>query len=150
PDAWHTVEVIAEGDRIRILIDGMERLACLDEGSAFRRGAVALCFLPGSTTHFRDIAIKELPARPETKSSADPRERWVHRAMKGNQWNERWGVFQRAGEKTWVESVSDHPRFLRFKFTEVGRTGEYVELERGAGGNKVVVRLYERHGDLGP
>jgi hypothetical protein len=120
-----------------------------DGGRTFPRGALALQFDPGGPVTFRRVDYRETPTPPPAPA-ADPRARWVHAAVVGNEFNERWGVFQDTGGGAWVESGTDHPKFFRHHYTETARTPEYVELERPDGDRTVVVRLYGRHAEWGP
>jgi hypothetical protein len=142
-DVWHGVEVKVTGSRIRVYINEKLALDFQDGGRTFRRGAVAFGFYPGSVTRYRNIVIRELTPEPGPKSPRDDRVRWEHRALTGNEYNERWGVFQHVQGKEWIESVTNHPKFQRFTFTEVDRTDEYVELARPQGQGQLVVRLKE-------
>jgi hypothetical protein len=45
--------------------------------------------------------------------------------------------------------VTDTGGFFRFVFTEVARTGEYVEIERPQGAGKLVIRLYGGRSTIG-
>jgi hypothetical protein len=148
-DAWHALDVIAAGDRLRVLVNGGPVLDHRDEGRTFRKGALALVFPPKTTARFRDLEIQELKPEPPPPAG-DGRMRWAHQAVAGNEWNERWGVFQQAEGKRWVESVTTVPRFFRFVYTETDRTDDYVELEGPDGRNDNRIRLYGDHADIGP
>ena len=99
---------------------------------------------------YREVAIKELPRSPRRDAAKDSRRRWKNQELSGNQWNETWRVFQHATEKQWFEAVCSHPSFERYAFTEIGRTDEYIELERAVGENKVIVRIYSTYFEQGP
>jgi serine/threonine protein kinase len=147
---YHNLDIIAIGDRIQVLINGKKVLDYRDKGQTFRRGAVALRLLPGTTSRYRNMEIQELKPALESAPSNDVRTRWVHQASAGRTPNhERWGVFQHAEGKEWIESLGDHPAFQRFRFTEVDRTNEYVELERPDAEGKLVVRLHKTQMEIG-
>ena len=62
---WHTLEVVAEGKRFRVKIDGQEVVDCEDPKSSFSIGRIGLVCSPISTVKYRKIEIKELPpAKP--------------------------------------------------------------------------------------
>ena len=139
--AWHQVEVVAQDNRLRVILDGKPVLDHTDEGRTFLEGAVALCVKDGSTVHYRDVEVADLPTAPP---AIGERQRWTYKDLTGNEFNERWGVFQHAGGREWIESGTNHPRkFFRLRFTEVTRTDEYVELDRvREDGKTLSVRLY--------
>ena len=149
-DAWHTLEIILIGTQIDVLVDGQSALSYRDAGETFQRGAVALRLVDGTKNMYREVAIKELPLSPRRDDAKDPRRRWKNQELSGNQWNETWRVFQHAADKQWFEAVCSHPNFERYSFTEIGRTDEYIELERAAGENKVIVRIYSTYFEQGP
>ena len=149
-DAWHTLEIIVKGQQIDVLVDGQSVLTYHDEGNTFPRGAVALRFVDAAKSMFREVAIKELPPSPPAETETDTRRRWQHQELSGNEWNETWRVFQHVSGKKWIESVCSHPKFEQNTFTEIGRTDEYIELERQLETGKVVVRIYKTYFELGP
>lgn len=149
-DAWHTLEIITNGTQIDVLVDGQSALSYRDAGETFQGGAVALRLVDGAKNMYREVAIKELPPSPRRDAAKDSRRRWKNQELSGNQWNETWRVFQHATEKQWFEAVCSHPNFERYAFTEIGRTDEYIELERAVGENKVIVRIYSTYFEQGP
>jgi uncharacterized protein (TIGR03067 family) len=65
PDAWVTLEVIAEGNRIKTRVNGNTVLETADDTDLFHMGHLALQVeKEGTVVHFRKIEIKELPAPP--------------------------------------------------------------------------------------
>jgi hypothetical protein len=67
-DRWFTEEVIVEGDRIVIKVDGKtivdhtEKTAEVKDGRKLSRGTFALqAHDPGSEVHYRNIRVKRLP-----------------------------------------------------------------------------------------
>jgi uncharacterized protein (TIGR03067 family) len=75
PDEWFVLEVIAEGGRIRTLVDGQPVADYQDKERRFRRGHIALQTWGVNITQvrFRKIDIKELPPSPPElpKTAAD-------------------------------------------------------------------------------
>jgi serine/threonine protein kinase/Leucine-rich repeat (LRR) protein len=67
PNTWFTLEVIAEGKRLQILVDGKQVVDYTDPGPKWQRGAIVLQEY-AKHTHFRKIDIKPLgassPANP--------------------------------------------------------------------------------------
>jgi formylglycine-generating enzyme required for sulfatase activity len=62
PDQWVTLEIIAQGNRFKTLVDGNLVVEAVDDISLFRRGHLALQVdREGTTVQFRKIEIKELP-----------------------------------------------------------------------------------------
>ncbi|MDZ4683656.1 MAG: family 16 glycoside hydrolase [Planctomycetaceae bacterium] len=66
PDEWFVLEVIAEDNHIRTLVDGKPSADYIDEKRQFSRGHIALqTWGPNITqVQFRKVEIKELPASP--------------------------------------------------------------------------------------
>jgi hypothetical protein len=64
-DEWFVLEVIAESNRIRTLVDGQLTADLREEKPRFQRGLFALQIWGGATTvvHFRKIEIKEAAGR---------------------------------------------------------------------------------------
>src|SRR5205085_9215301 len=64
PDEWFVLEVIAEDNHIRTLVDGKPVADYVDESPRASRGHIALQAWGPNITHvqFRKIEIKELPA----------------------------------------------------------------------------------------
>ncbi len=149
-DAWHTLEIIVNGPQIEVLVNGRSAFTYYDEGDAFPRGAVALRFVDAAKGMFREVSLKELPSPPPNEKETGTRRRWQHQELSGNEWNETWRVFQHGAGKQWFESVCSHPNFERYAFTEIGRTDEYIELERPHEDGKIVVRIYNTYFELGP
>jgi hypothetical protein len=68
PDEWFSQEVIAEGNRIIINVNGRNTVYFIDEKNTFPKGHFALQgHDPGTVVKFRKIEVKELPS-----SSAKP------------------------------------------------------------------------------
>jgi serine/threonine protein kinase len=67
PDQWFTQEVIADGDRLVVKVNGKTVTDVRDESLKFRRGHLALQALaPKSVLHVKRAEVKELPgAAPE-------------------------------------------------------------------------------------
>ncbi len=70
PDTWFTLEVIAEGKHLRILVDGKQAVDYTDPGPKWSRGAIALQEF-AKQTYFRKIEIKPLPEANGGKPGAD-------------------------------------------------------------------------------
>jgi hypothetical protein len=67
PDIWFTPEVVAQGNRVQIKVNGKEVVDYLDQRkSPLRKGHLALqvAWPEMSKVHFRRIEIKELPPSP--------------------------------------------------------------------------------------
>ena len=64
PDEWFTQEVMADGNRITIQVNGKITTDFRDPEKSFKKGHFALqAHDPGSVMKFRKIQVKELPAR---------------------------------------------------------------------------------------
>jgi hypothetical protein len=64
PDEWFTQEVIANGDRIIIKVNGKTTLDWHDPENRFKKGHFALQgHDPGTVVKFKKIEVKELPSR---------------------------------------------------------------------------------------
>ena len=65
PDTWFLMEVIAEGNHIRIKIDGKESATYIDVQRRYSKGHIALqCHNQETRVEFRKIEVKELPRTP--------------------------------------------------------------------------------------
>src|SRR5206468_1279154 len=65
PNRWFTLEVIAEGNRIIVKVDGKITANYLDEQRRFAKGHIALQQLNAQTVaEFRKVELKEDPAKP--------------------------------------------------------------------------------------
>jgi formylglycine-generating enzyme required for sulfatase activity len=72
-DEWFTLEVIAEGDRIVIQVNGDTITDFRDDQQAFTAGHLALqAFHPESIVEFRKIEIRELGASPAPPPAVAP------------------------------------------------------------------------------
>jgi uncharacterized protein (TIGR03067 family) len=73
PDTWFTQEVIAEGNRFRVLVDGKEIVDCLDKDKTYTRGFFAFERPDRNTMlKLRKIEVKELPPlRPVVQAGAE-------------------------------------------------------------------------------
>jgi formylglycine-generating enzyme required for sulfatase activity len=66
-DEWFTLEVIARGPLLRILVNGKKTVEWEDPQYRLKRGHIALQhFGAGTVVRFRKIEIKELPPTPPT------------------------------------------------------------------------------------
>jgi hypothetical protein len=72
PDTWFIMEVIAEGDRLTVLVDGKTVSKVRDDGpDAFRRGSLGLqVYSPETVVQFRKIEIKKLPLSATAEPAA--------------------------------------------------------------------------------
>jgi hypothetical protein len=61
PDAWFPLEIIALGNRIRVLIDGKSAVDYTDPNETFTAGRLGMWFKPGSAVGLRKAEIRELP-----------------------------------------------------------------------------------------
>jgi hypothetical protein len=65
-DTWFTQEVIANGSRLIVRLNGETLVEKVDD--RYRNGVLALqCFNQEGTVTFRKIEIKELPSTPPLK-----------------------------------------------------------------------------------
>src|SRR5262249_3218722 len=77
PDEWASIDVIAEGRRIRVLVNGKMTADYTDNDNAQMRGSIALQqFTPETVVHFRKIEIKglnssDLPLTSKPAHAAD-------------------------------------------------------------------------------
>jgi hypothetical protein len=58
---WYTLDVISEGDRVTVDVDGVRFADFADKEKPWRRGTDIRLVLWGSTARFQKIEIKELP-----------------------------------------------------------------------------------------
>jgi hypothetical protein len=61
PGRWFTLEVIVEGNRFRVSIDGRQVVDCRDPQNSFRAGRIGLVCRPVSIVKYRKIEIRKLP-----------------------------------------------------------------------------------------
>jgi uncharacterized protein (TIGR03067 family) len=73
PDQWFTLEVIARGPRIQVLVNNQTVASYLDTTAEHRRGYIALKVLPNTVVRFKRIEIRHLQL---------PEQEWVHQ-LKG-------------------------------------------------------------------
>jgi WD40 repeat protein len=66
PDEWHTLEIIAVGNRIKTFANGKPVADVTDPEHTRMHGSIALSWLGQSeqVVHFKDVEIKELPPEP--------------------------------------------------------------------------------------
>ena len=70
PDTWFTQEVIANGNRIIIKVNGKTTVDYVDEDKKYSRGQLALQVLEAATVvHFKRVEIKELPPSQPNRPS---------------------------------------------------------------------------------
>jgi hypothetical protein len=63
PDEWFTQEVIAEGNRIIINVNGKQTVDFVDKANTYKKGRFAIQqHDPGTVIQVRKIEVKELPA----------------------------------------------------------------------------------------
>ena len=147
---WNTCDIITTGYRIQVYVNSKRVIDYEDEGRVFRSGAIALRFRPNTTNYYKDFQIRNLQLETHGDVAALNRTRWVYQKVEGNEFNETWDVFQKVGDKKWIESVTDlGNRFSRFTFTEIDRTEDYVELVRPDGTATMHIRLFENRGAIG-
>lgn len=61
-DTWWTQHVIANGDHVRILVNGIETVNFVDWNHTYEDGYLALLMLlPNSVVHFRNLRARGLP-----------------------------------------------------------------------------------------
>jgi serine/threonine protein kinase len=151
PGTWHSLEVLAQGNRIRVRVDGKERIDYFDPGQAFRRGGIQFGVPPQTTIRLRNVQIAELPTAP-TPAHEDPRTRWEW-TQQADPANELWGVFQQLSRGEWVETFTrggpgQPAQFWRYSWREVQRTPDYVELERRFNNGILRTRLHATGRDM--
>ncbi len=66
PGEWFVLEVIAEGNHLRVLIEGKTVVDYTDANKTFTVGRIGLVCRPNSVLRFRKIEIKELPPTKTT------------------------------------------------------------------------------------
>jgi serine/threonine protein kinase/formylglycine-generating enzyme required for sulfatase activity len=74
-DAWCTLDIIARGNRIVSMVNGVQTADCEDPRTGYPAGRIALqVFTPQTVVRFRKIEIRELPAgvTPTIDSTAGP------------------------------------------------------------------------------
>ncbi len=63
PETWFVQEVIAQGNRIIVKVNGKTSVEVIDTDSRYLRGHLALqAWVPNTVVHFKKVEIKELPA----------------------------------------------------------------------------------------
>jgi hypothetical protein len=155
PQVWHKLEIVVKAKSISVWLNrkldlvGSARslrdplILVEDHGSTFLTGAIAFVFYPKAKFRIRNVRLQRLPAISAGRSTANFG-RWVHRQMVGNEYNERWQVFQQISATEWLESITEVEGFSQSYYSETARTADYLELQREYGLNKrVVVRLYQ-------
>jgi tRNA A-37 threonylcarbamoyl transferase component Bud32 len=72
PGEWFPMDILAEGNRLRVLLDGQTAVDYVDRNDTFTAGRLLLYCTPGAVLHFRNVTIKELapPARPVPAAGA--------------------------------------------------------------------------------
>jgi hypothetical protein len=60
---WFTMDIIAEGNRVTVKVNGKTTADAIDVGDAFPLGCIALRHVANSTIEFRRVEIKLLPSR---------------------------------------------------------------------------------------
>jgi hypothetical protein len=63
PDEWFPLEVIAEGNHLRVLVNGKTVVDHTDANETFAAGRLGLVCRPNGLVRFRKLEIKELPPR---------------------------------------------------------------------------------------
>jgi hypothetical protein len=71
---WFPLEVIAEGNRLRVVIDGKTAVDYTDTNETFTAGRLGLYCLANSVVRFRNLEIRELPrpaeGRPDVSAAS--------------------------------------------------------------------------------
>ena len=63
PNEWYKLEVIAEGERLRLMVDDRTTVDCRAKNPALAEGCTELVCWAGGKFTVRNIEIKELPAK---------------------------------------------------------------------------------------
>ncbi len=74
PDEWFALEVMAEGNRLRVLVEGKTVVDYTDTNETFTMGRLGLVCRPSSVLRLRKLEFKELaPTNPVGQGPAPPR-----------------------------------------------------------------------------
>ena len=123
-DKWFTLEVIAAGPRIRILVDGKQTVDYTDTGAVFAAGVFPLQqWVPGREVRFGKIEIQELPC--PSSSMANPSGRRIVGATAQINFRPR---------QTEKAPTCSRP-------APSGRAGYHIEKARWAGATVAVTRF---------
>ena len=156
PDSWFTLEAEAVGGRIRIWVDGKQYVDWTDSQKSYPRGHIALqCYDPSCHVQFRKLEVLELgpeaglsPTKatgrranrraggPPSPNLADTRRHWVHET----------GDFRIIGPGEWEERS---PNGLTYRYKEIDRTKDRIELDALNGDTAIRYRLYDNRCDQG-
>jgi hypothetical protein len=123
PNEWFTQEVIANGDRISITVNGKQVVSFVDPNNTYTRGHLALQQnLPGSVVQFRKIEVKELAsastgAAASAAAGAENSEREIQAGIARLQ--------KLLVEESWTYSDSLYPPGDRAKFYSNGTFHRY-------------------------
>ena len=118
PHEWFTMEVLAEGNRIRIIVNDKQTVDFTDEKGRFTSGHIALQQARAATVvEFQKIEIRELSPKTATGvANNGARHRW-----KGT-----YSSFENTGRGKWHETF--YKNEPGHDFDEVARTVEFVEF----------------------
>ena len=73
PDVWFTLEVIVEGNRIRVFVDGVRTADYFDPDRRMERGAIGLqVHDPQTVVEFASVEVKELTGSQSKNRPGDP------------------------------------------------------------------------------
>jgi hypothetical protein len=72
PGEWFPLEVIAEGNRLRVLIDGKTTVDYTDTNDTFTAGRLGFYVHGDSVARYRNVQIRELPPPAEPRPAASP------------------------------------------------------------------------------
>src|SRR5581483_10065228 len=117
PDTWFTGEVVATGNRIRVLINGEVTADFADPKPTYPRGHLALQTLGApSVVHVRRIEIKELPPGP----AAEPDRRADAERLQGT-----WRVVACEADGEKFHGQTFFPSQMNVRLTFAGRNAHY-------------------------
>ena len=148
PNRWHKLDIVMTGPRIQAFVDGELMIDQVDEGRVFERGALALEFPLNTSSRYRNIEVQDLGPTPKKRVADHARARCVV-VEYFNVWNEIWSVYQHVEGARWIASITGLAGFAQYEFAEVGRTDDFIDLERRGMADGLVIRLHRDRVETG-